>query len=92
MAFASSHGFDTVGDNEEDHRIITSDLFENSDHEQVYSAIRLATEDLPLLDQEATPESPLRCHVTRVDLIRQKRGAFRWLPVFYSNDIEHGSW
>jgi hypothetical protein len=34
----------------------------------------------------------VREHVSRVDRVRARRGAFRWLPVRCSNDIEHASW
>jgi hypothetical protein len=30
--------------------------------------------------------------MTKKQVILQRRGAFLWLPVFCSNDLEHGSW
>ena len=29
---------------------------------------------------------------TRRSLIKGRRGAFKWLPVYFSNDLVHGSW
>ncbi len=30
--------------------------------------------------------------MTRDEVVRERRGAFKWLPVVFSNDLVHGSW
>jgi hypothetical protein len=30
--------------------------------------------------------------MTRKEVIKKRRGAFKWLPVLCSNDLVHGSW
>jgi hypothetical protein len=30
--------------------------------------------------------------MTRREVIKKRRGAFKWLPVLCSNDLVHGSW
>ena len=88
----SFRGFDAVGEDDEDRRIISARVESSGDQEAVYSAIRLATEGVALLDNEDQMDPSARSHISRVDRIRYRRGAFKWLPVYCSNDIEHGSW
>jgi hypothetical protein len=40
-----------------------------------------------LFDKKNIPEQKARHEV-----IRERRGAFRWLPALCSNDLVHGSW
>lgn len=30
--------------------------------------------------------------MSRQEVIVERRGAFKWLPVLFSNDLVHGSW
>ena len=86
--------FSFFGDDDEDDdkQIVHGAIDSCADNEAVSSAIRVATEGLALLDDDDTLSVSLRTHMTRIDRIRQKRGAFKWLPVYCSNDIQHGSW
>lgn len=90
--FNSLHGFNAIEEDEEDKRIMSAAVQSSGTHEAVYSAIRLATEGVALLDDEESMEPVRRSHISRFDRIRHRRGAFKWLPVYCSNDIEHGSW
>lgn len=90
--FHSMHGFDIDGDDEEDRQIVTGTVGSANDNEAIYSAIRQATEGVALLDNEDQMDSSTRSHISPVDRIRHRRGAFMWLPVWCSNDVEHGSW
>jgi hypothetical protein len=56
------------------------------------SAVRVATKGEALVDNEEKMQAVDRDHITRADRIRSRRGAFRWLPVYCSNDVVHGSW
>lgn len=58
-------------------------------------------EELKRIEDHFTFESPLRLATddnvkmrrrSRRDRILARRGAFQWLPVYFSNDLVHGSW
>ena len=40
-----------------------------------------------MFDRENLPEQ-----LARHEIIRNRRGAFKWLPCLCSNDLVHGSW
>jgi hypothetical protein len=43
------------------------------------------TNKIVMMRPDGTPMS-------KADVIIQRRGAFKWLPVLCSNDLVHGSW
>eukprot|EP01035_Chromulina_nebulosa_P017161 gene17161-22676_t len=59
----------------------THDLDHPYHHE---SAMRMAT--------DFSSENQLDTFRSRRQRILSRRGAFRWLPVYFSNDLVHGSW
>ena len=56
------------------------------------SAVRIATQGEALIEDEDMMPSEDRQHVPRSERVKSRRGAFKWLPVYFSNDVEHGSW
>jgi len=55
------------------------------EHPRESSVMRAATEEAPPLTRAERRR-------TRRERISARRGAFRWLPIKFSNDLVHGSW
>jgi hypothetical protein len=64
----------------------------NVEHEPIKSAIREATDGLAMVENESHMDAATRGLITREQRIVSRRGAFKWLPVFFCNDVVHGSW
>lgn len=81
------------GDNYEEDSCVVRDPAAEQDsllHSSALPSSSLST--MSVMRRALAREMDLYEHKNKKENIVLRRGAFKWLPVYFSNDLIHGSW